>query len=755
MSHLLDPIDDVHEQIVREFEQSLSRGESPELASFAARARPSARLLVELIRVEMEYAIASHSAGRVESYLNRFPILRDDRNATLDLIEAEFEQRSLLDPKSVSVEEFRDRFGELWESLESRLEKFPPPSKSRSELPSDLPTLIHAGFNPRSSSDRVAPASARTEPLAIGQTIGDFELLEILGRGSFGIVYLVRQISLSRYAALKISDHLGSEARTMAMLEHDHIVQVFSETVDEQIGSRLVCMQYIPGPSIGKVIRHWKGERMDPSGAAFLETVDTLSPGPFVAKRASFKDRDILSKCDWIDAVVWLGSRLAEALGYAHRQGVLHRDIKPDNILISQQGRPYLADFSLSIKTSTDRAHEIFGGSPNYMAPEHLHAMISRDPATQDAVDERSDIYSLAIVLVELMALRLPFRHTMVERATPARLAEMATERQQPVTTEGFLPLEARKTLAPIFDRCLHPLPSERYATAEQLSADLEAAGEFHGMMRLLPRGGAITRFAERSPIAALVLAALLPHLFGSLVNIGYNSLYIVPHLTEAQQKIFVWVVLGYNLIIYPLCLAILIAVARPVFRQLRVASRPRRVAARQRATMLPTAVTAVSCLGWLPGGVLFPALIHIASGPLAPEVFGHFLADFSISGMIAATYSFFAVEAIVIRILFPRFLVGESEPRRIARVQLRSARRRLWFAQALSGAIPLSGAVLLVAVGPSDGGYDGFRILVCALIGAGLIGFCVSVSLTSLLIRMISVYTDSDVRGSTTAALG
>jgi hypothetical protein len=96
---------------------------------------------------------------------------------------------------------------------------------------------------------------AKATPLHPGERIDDFEIIRVLGRGAFGCVYLARQRSLDRSVALKVSANRGSEGRTMARLEHRHIVQVFSETVDARTNQRLLCMQLVPGTSLDAVIR--------------------------------------------------------------------------------------------------------------------------------------------------------------------------------------------------------------------------------------------------------------------------------------------------------------------------------------------------------------------------------------------------------------------------------------------------------------------------------------------------------------------
>src|SRR6516225_6654937 len=117
-----------------------------------------------------------------------------------------------------------------------------------------------------------------------GQRIDDFEIVRILGAGSFAKVFLARQLSLDRPVALKVSANQGREGRTMASLEHDHIVRVFSEKVDSERDLRLLCMQYVPGTTLERVIRELaRRDRRQWSGRAVLEAIDASStrPAPF------------------------------------------------------------------------------------------------------------------------------------------------------------------------------------------------------------------------------------------------------------------------------------------------------------------------------------------------------------------------------------------------------------------------------------------------------------------------------------------
>ena len=136
----------------------------------------------------------------------------------------------------------------LVESATIRAPSFRAPSPPISVPPHAAPTIELRRDENRASRDQTPMA------LLPGAKVDDFEIVRLLGRGAFGHVYLARQVSLDRLVALKISANRGSEGRTMARLEHQHIVQVFSEKVDPDFNQRLLCMQLVPGIGLDKLI---------------------------------------------------------------------------------------------------------------------------------------------------------------------------------------------------------------------------------------------------------------------------------------------------------------------------------------------------------------------------------------------------------------------------------------------------------------------------------------------------------------------
>src|SRR5688572_11082230 len=285
-------------------------------------------------------------------------------------------------------------------------------------------------------------ADARPMALLPGAKVDDFEVVRLLGRGAFGHVYLARQVTLDRLVALKISANRGSEGRTMARLEHQHIVQVFSETVEPDFNQRLLCMQLVPGIGLDKLISVLHGGHLgvksekpiEWNGGELLAIIDRSAALPAALDPSALHDREALARMDAVEATAWFGARLAEALDFAHRHGVLHRDIKPANILVNPYGRPLLADFNISSQPldSEPGGEELFGGTFAYMSPEHLEAFNPSHPAGHDAVTARSDMYSLALVLQQMIEGHMCFPLPDRKLSLLETLQKLADDRRRP-----------------------------------------------------------------------------------------------------------------------------------------------------------------------------------------------------------------------------------------------------------------------------------------------------------------------------------
>jgi hypothetical protein len=269
-------------------------------------------------------------------------------------------------------------------------------------------------------------------PGSIPERIGHYFIVRILGAGGFGTVYLAKDPTDGRLVAVKapkpgklsneeaVQRFLG-EARTAAELVHPGIVQVkdWGRTED---GGCYVVMDYVEGHPLNRLIQ---------------------------AERLSF------------EKTATIVAAAAEALHYAHRRGVYHRDVKPGNILIGADGRAHVADFGLAISEARrwQHRHEIAGTVP-YMAPEQ----VSGDA---HVLDGRTDVYSLGVVLYRLLTGRLPFA------GEAERVKEEILKRPPPVPrmVDERVPLDLER----ICLKCLSKAAADRYSTAQDLADELKS----------------------------------------------------------------------------------------------------------------------------------------------------------------------------------------------------------------------------------------------------------------------------------------
>ena len=175
-----------------------------------------------------------------------------------------------------------------------------------------------------------------------------------------------------------------------------------------------------------------------------------------------------LGDMSYVQALIWIGARIADALAHAHERGILHRDLKPANILLTDQG-PMLLDFNLAAdtKTSTQATAARLGGTLPYMAPEHLEAF--RDSSL--TVDGRCDIYSLGVILYELLSGRRPF--STPQGPVKDVLEAMIDDRRSAPPSLVSLNPAVTPAIEAIIGRCLQAEPAMRYQSARHLQEDL------------------------------------------------------------------------------------------------------------------------------------------------------------------------------------------------------------------------------------------------------------------------------------------
>jgi outer membrane protein assembly factor BamB/tRNA A-37 threonylcarbamoyl transferase component Bud32 len=336
-----------------------------------------------------------------------------------------------------------------------------------------------AGNELPTSPPRETPAD---QPPSGVRAFGDYELLEEVARGGMGVVYKARQRSLNRVVALKMIlagqlateedvQRFYAEAQMAANLQHPNIVSIHE--VGEHDGQHFFSMDFVEGWSLAELVRE---NPLPPAQAArYVQTV-------------------------------------AEAIHYAHQQGVLHRDLKPANVLIDPFAQPRVTDFGLAKRLGQAGGQTITGaivGTPSYMPPEQA-------AGERDKLGPASDVYSLGAVLYELVTGRPPFRAAnLMDTLRQVLEAEPAPPR--------LLNPSVSRDLETIILKCLAKQPGRRYASAEELANDLKAfregrpiqarrAGWAERALRWLrkQRRSAVLTAVTAAVSVVLVLAALL-----------------------------------------------------------------------------------------------------------------------------------------------------------------------------------------------------------------------------------------------------
>jgi serine/threonine protein kinase/tetratricopeptide (TPR) repeat protein len=329
----------------------------------------------------------------------------------------------------------------------------------------------------------------------VGDEVFGFRLLRELGQGAFARVFLAKQEDLAnREVVLKISAIEGTEPQTLAQLQHTHIVPIYSVHEDVLAGIRAVCMPYFGGASLSALLESLGKVSKSPlHGSEFVNALETCQGpvpatlqrrvSPSLAETAAPEMREgqpapeslqCLRRASYRHAVVWVAAKLAEGLQHAHDRGVLHRDIKPSNILIGADGQPLLLDFNVSQEIDCKPAGASLGGTIAYMAPEHLHALRECKTAVALRVDHRSDVYSLGLVLFEMLTGRGPLDPGRTNSAAPLDLEALQLERSGRAPSLRSRRADIPWGLESIVRMALAGSPADRYQSAAALADDLQ-----------------------------------------------------------------------------------------------------------------------------------------------------------------------------------------------------------------------------------------------------------------------------------------
>lgn len=343
------------------------------------------------------------------------------------------------------------------------------------------------------------------------QTIGRYRIQRELGRGGQARVYLAHDPRLGRDVALKVLEtsrfgldvatriqRFRREAELAARLDHPGICGVLDVGEDVGAGVVFIAMRFIEGQTLAQLIAGAVGQHSDPRAVSLPLSTDSDSSGSSTEPRTPSR-----SKVDAhsIHRVLELVEKVARALHVAHEQGLVHRDVKPGNIMVSASGEPVVLDFGLA-RDEDSRALGLTVssdvlGTPYYMSPEQVQGDHAK-------VDRRTDVYSLGVTLFEGLTLRRPFQASSREALYQLIVAE-------PLPDPRALNRNIPRDLKIVLETALEKDRDRRYPNALAFADDLRRVRKFDPITaRALPVTLRVRRWVQRNPTVTASVGVLL-----------------------------------------------------------------------------------------------------------------------------------------------------------------------------------------------------------------------------------------------------
>ncbi len=428
-------------------------------------------ILLELVRVDIEHRWHLQIQRSIDSYLEEFPELNSSPLKPLVAFE-EYRLR-LESGEHVERSEYERRYSIIttdWPELVSATDPSVDTLSTR---------LVSTDFDS-------LPDAIDTFP-GIGDVVSGFRLVRQIGKGKFGRVFLAEQNSLAaRLVVVKITINRTAEPQRLAQLVHTNIVPIHSEHQVDNL--QVLCMPYLGETTLADVIR---ANRFSDLRAA---TGTAISASIRSGKNSESRELERLQELSYVQACLHWTRQIADGLRHAHEHGILHKDLKPANVLITHDGRPLLLDFNLSEQIVPGGVVGLLaGGTIPYMSPEQIRSLDE-----SETLDERSDIFSFGAVLYEMLTGTMPFSDGTSNAGLESLLAERMTKLAEPRTLNSSVP----PSISDMVMKCLRPSPEDRYNDVNEIVADLDRHFDNQSLAHTPNRSTAekISKWTRRHP---------------------------------------------------------------------------------------------------------------------------------------------------------------------------------------------------------------------------------------------------------------
>ena len=681
--------------------------------------------LPELIKADLKYRWQHDlSPRKLESYTQEFSLRDSSGQLPMELIHEELQVR-MQAGRRVTEEEIHERFPQQAPAL-CDLVGGMAVSGTQTET-----YFVETEQGTKLQTD-VMPTGNEAVQFAPGQQVDDFQLLTKLGEGAFAQVFLARQVSMERLVALKISSQQGTEPQTLAQLDHANVVRVFDQRQSGAGAVRLLYMEVVPGGTLQSVVQLIR--RTSPAartGKLLLTTIDEKLAARGSAPPEGSPGRNWLSAASWPMAVCQIGAQLADGLAYAHAKGVLHRDIKPANVLLTPSGTPKLADFNVSYNCgrADEDPSDTFGGSLIYMSPEQLQACNPVLGGSPQMVRQPSDIFSLGVLLWELLCGTRPFDDDLQGEEKLAKIQRMIDRRHYADFQElaQQLPADCPESLRQVLLRCLQPRQNERYPAAEEVARDLKLCLYPRTWKMMQPATNPISRLVLAAPLLGVIVASLVPNLLILAFKLYYYRVRMAelkPDLSERFDTILIWV----NGFAFPIGLVIGLTVAARTVRLVTKKNLERSNEAGGRVLFFGLFISLLTLSLWTVAGLIYPVALNLSLEiKEALSFYGHFFATLALCGFAAMAYPYFSLTALAVRCFFPAMVRNNMV---LGPCWNDLQRLRMWnrVHLALAGLVPMLAVILVTSSGSENTG----TLLVVS--GGGVVGFVALFALERLI---------------------
>ena len=503
--------------------------------------------LTEFIRVDMELRFNLGKSCTAEEYLSQHPGLRRFAETKSTLVFEEFRLRNISGDfiSAQAIASHYDVSIACWPNV---------------DFGNDASSIGQSTLVKKTNFDRKRLPK-------IGAKFANFRIIGKLGEGAFGTVMLAQQDDLAgRLTVLKFVPSFSEEHSFLARLQHNNIVPVYSIHGDKNFMA--ICMPFLGVATLQDLNGHISEEtgsvsRLSVESNSLIATTTRIKEKTIANTITDEHDLELFQKRNRLESTSRSPHQIsafrrfaaetvlsiAEGLSYAHEHGVVHGDLKPANILISDDCEPVLLDFHLA-SSKVDGLGSHVGGTLAYMAPEHFDALESNEQ-----VDARTDVYSAGVILFELVTGRLPY----LSDGSQSTLSDMKSSRQRlPVFSK-----EEKKLLGfdlvIIVQKCLNPNPVERYQNGTELAKDLRAHLENRRLVHANDTnvGNRLAKWSRRNPrlssgstiasLAMLILAGVVAGLFVLnrqllILEANTESQEIISKFQELRQPLASWV---------------------------------------------------------------------------------------------------------------------------------------------------------------------------------------------------------------------